>query len=125
MDLNLSGKIALLTAASRGLGKAIATELSREGAEVIICSRDEEKITSAAREIERATGNRVIPFVVNVKEANDIKHLFQHVKNQYDKLDVLLCNAGGPPGGSFESFDDPTATLKHSRPSSTTPTVTR
>lgn len=106
MDLNLSGKVALVTAASRGLGKAIAAELSREGAQVIICSRDEARIASAASEIEQETGNRVTPFVVNVSDRSDIQTLFQHINREYGKLDVLVCNAGGPPGGPFESFDD-------------------
>lgn len=106
MDLNLSGKVALVTAASRGLGKAIATELSQEGAIVIICSRDEAKITNTAREIQQETGNKVTPFVVNVKVASDIQNLFHHIKTQYGQLDVLVCNAGGPPSGSFEAFDD-------------------
>lgn len=106
MDLNLSGKVALVTAASRGLGYAIATELSREGAQVVMCSRDQDNIDKAASEIEAETGNRVTPFVVDVTQVSDIQALFGHISEKYGKLDILVCNAGGPPGGPFESFDD-------------------
>lgn len=106
MEFNLAGKVALVSAASRGLGKAIATELSREGAEVVICSRDKEKIERAAHDIEQETGHRVTPLAVDVSRMEDIQSLVAHIKQVHGKLDVLVCNAGGPPGGTFETFDD-------------------
>lgn len=106
MDLKLAGKVALVTAASRGIGKAIATELSREGARVIICSRDQSQIEKVAREMERETEEKVTPFVVDVSRLDDIQSLMTHVEKEYGQLDILVCNAGGPPGGPFEAFDD-------------------
>lgn len=106
MDLNFTGKVALVTAASRGIGKAIAAELSREGAQVVICSRNPDKLENTANEIERETAHRVTPLVVDVSRKDDIESMFQQVNETFGTLDVLVCNAGGPPGGPFESFDD-------------------
>lgn len=106
MELNLTGKVALVTAASRGIGKAIATELSREGARVVICSRDEERVETAAREIKKETGNLVTPLVGDVGRLSDIQSLMTHIKDEHGQLDVLVCNAGGPPGGPFDAFGD-------------------
>ncbi len=106
MDLRLAGKVALVTAASRGLGQAIAAELSREGADVVMCSRNKDNIERAAHDIAEETGGRVIPVTGDVSRLDDIQSVVSRVQQAYGKLDVLVCNAGGPPGGPFESFDD-------------------
>ncbi|WP_054950256.1 SDR family oxidoreductase [Numidum massiliense] len=106
MNATLSGKVALVTAASQGLGKAIAAELSRGGAHVYICSRQQEAIERTAREISAETGRAVTPLVADVSTASEITPLFDRIAQEHSHLDVLVCNAGGPPGGTFEMFDD-------------------
>ncbi len=106
MDLRLAGKVALVTAASRGLGQAMAAEFSREGADVVMCSRNKDNIERAAHDIAEETGGRVIPVTGDVSCLDDIQSVVNRVQQVYGKLDVLVCNAGGPPGGPFESFDD-------------------
>lgn len=106
MDFGLKGKIALVTAASRGLGRAIAEKLAEEGARVAICSRDGERIQQAAAEIADATGTDVVSFEADVSKSEDIERAVRETVSRWGKIDILLCNAGGPPGGKLESFDD-------------------
>ncbi len=106
MDLGLQGKVALVMAASKGLGRAVATELAREGASVVISSRDEEALARTAAEIADETGAAVEPRAADIMSAGDIKALFSHTADRFGGLDVLVNNAGGPPAGVFEDFDD-------------------
>ncbi|HUU46342.1 MAG TPA: SDR family oxidoreductase [Acidobacteriota bacterium] len=104
MDLGISGKVALVAAASRGLGYAVALRLSREGARVAICSRKEESVTRAAEEIARATGGDVLPLVADVSQGGAVKRLVATVTQQFGGLDILVTNAGGPPAGMAADF---------------------
>lgn len=106
MDLGLQGKVALVTAASKGLGKGVALALAREGCEVAIASRSEEQLGATAREIEQATG--IAPFFVatDVTKAADVDRLVQATLDRYGKIDILFNNAGGPPPGYFFDFTD-------------------
>ncbi|MGQ9843071.1 MAG: SDR family oxidoreductase [Spirochaetota bacterium] len=104
MDLNLNNKVAVVTAASKGLGKAVAHSLSHEGATVIICSRNESSIKKAAEEISLVTQNDVIPFVCDVTNTNDIEKLKGMVLQKFKKIDILFTNAGGPPAGFIHNF---------------------
>ena len=106
MELNLTGKVAFVSAASRGLGKAIATESSGGGANVVVCSGGEEQSVRTARNSGQGAGHRVTPLTGDVSRQDDIQSFVEHIKQAHGKLDVLVCNAGGPPGGEFESFDD-------------------
>ncbi len=106
MDLELTGKRAAVAAASRGLGKAVALALAREGASVAIASRDEAKIKAAASEIASATGARVTPIAADVRDEADVKRFIASAVESMGGLDVLVTNAGGPPPGTFEQFDD-------------------
>src|SRR5690606_5049602 len=99
VDFGLKGKIALVTAASRGLGRAIAEKLAEEGARVAICSRDGERIQQAAAEIADATGTDVVGFEADVSKSEDIERAVREAVSRWGKIDILLCNAGGPPGG--------------------------
>lgn len=96
----------LVTGASSGLGKASALALAREGARVIIASRNRDKLVAAKEEIEGATGRQVIPIVADVSEREAIEHLFAEVKKMTDQLYGLVCNAGGPPPGLFKSLGE-------------------
>lgn len=102
MDLGLKGRRALVCAASKGLGRAIATSLSAEGAVVAIASRSEAAITQAAREIEAQTGNRVLPFVADLGRSDDVERLVQAAQEAMGGIDILVNNFGGPPAGGLD-----------------------
>ena len=106
MDLGLEGKVALVMAASKGLGRAVATELAREGASVVISSRDEETLARTATEIAEETGAEVEPRAADITRAEDVRSLFSHATERFGGLDVLVNNTGGPPAGTFGDFDD-------------------
>lgn len=106
MDLNLTNKVAIVLAASKGLGRAIATALSAEGAKVIIGSRDEAEINKTAAEITAQTGNEVIAMPVDVSQGDELKAFIENAAAQYGRIDILLNNAGGPPFDKFENLDD-------------------
>jgi 3-oxoacyl-[acyl-carrier protein] reductase len=106
MDLKLSDKVAVVLAASKGLGKAIASSLSAEGAKVVIGSRDKEVLNKTADEIQKLTGNPVIAILVDVSDSNQIGNFIQKAADRFGRIDILVNNAGGPPFDKFENFDD-------------------
>jgi 3-oxoacyl-[acyl-carrier protein] reductase len=101
MDLGLAGKSAVVCAASRGLGRAIALGLAREGADVTICSRDEDRIREAAEAIAAETGANVRPVQADVSDPDDAKRVIAEARSRFGQVDILLTNAGGPPPGGF------------------------
>lgn len=101
MDLGISGKIALVTAASKGLGRGAAEALSADGCRVAICARTATSVNTAASEISSKTGNDVIGFVADMSRAGDIQILFENVRQKLGDPDIVVCNAGGPPTGNF------------------------
>ncbi len=103
MDLGLEGKVALVTAASRGLGKAAAAALSSAGARLSICSRTP-AIDSAAKEIRRATGGEAIAVRADLTKPDEIVSLVDQTMAHYGRIDVLIVNSGGPPPGDFLSL---------------------
>ena len=106
MDLGLRGKVALVVAASKGLGKAVAMELSREGAHVAIAARTEAELQAAAEEIRRVAGNRVLALPADVSVAAEIEALGRAVEAEYGRVDILVNNAGGPRPGTFSDMAD-------------------
>jgi 3-oxoacyl-[acyl-carrier protein] reductase len=106
MDLKLNNKVAIVLAASKGLGKAIATALSAEGAKVVIGSRDEEALNKTAAEIKQITGNNVVAITVDVSDAAQVTEFINKAAAAFGQIDILLNNAGGPPFDKFENFDD-------------------
>lgn len=106
MDLKLANKVAIVLAASKGLGKAIATTLSAEGAKVIICSRNENELKKTAEEIHKLTGNEVIAIPVDVADGAQLEHFIKNAGDSFGTVDILVNNAGGPPFDKFENFDD-------------------
>lgn len=106
MDLGLRGKVACVAAASSGLGKASALEMAREGARVAICARHEDRLRAAAEEIARETGADVLPVVADVTKREDAERFVQAAVDRWGRLDILVTNAGGPPSGKFEDFDE-------------------
>jgi 3-oxoacyl-[acyl-carrier protein] reductase len=106
MDLMLAGKIALITGASRGLGFATARYLAQEGATVVLNSRNSEKLSAAAHQIEQETHLSVLALPGDVTNPKTPDQLIDQIKQQFGALDILIANAGGPPPGPFDSFDD-------------------
>jgi 3-oxoacyl-[acyl-carrier protein] reductase len=106
MNFELNNKIAIVTAASQGLGKASAMALAQEGATVVIGSRRQKEIAEAAKEIHETTGATVVPMVVDVLKLEDIKRLISETKQQFGTIHVLVNNAGGPPTGTISSLTD-------------------
>ncbi len=107
MDLGLSGRVALVTAASRGLGLASAKALVADGASLLICARGPLRLDEAAREIRSATsGARVETMTLDVSASDAAAQLVGQVRDKFGRLDVLVNNAGGPPPGSFASVGD-------------------
>jgi 3-oxoacyl-[acyl-carrier protein] reductase len=104
MDLGIRGKVALVTAASRGLGRATAEELAAEGAAVVMCARGKEALASAAQAIRNATSAEILDVQADVSNAEDIKRLIESAMNRFNQIDILVTNAGGPPSGPFESL---------------------
>ena len=100
MDLELKGKVALVAAASRGLGKAVAMEFAREGASVVICSRTD-AVDKAAEEIRKVTEGKVLAVHCDVTKQSDIENLIKSTNEEYGQIDILFVNAGGPKPGVF------------------------
>jgi 3-oxoacyl-[acyl-carrier protein] reductase len=106
MDLQLDRKTVLVTAGSKGLGKASAIEFAREGANVVISSRNADHLKQAKEEIERLTGREALAVEADVNRTEDISRTIRAAADWTGRLDVLVTNAGGPPGGGFDQFDD-------------------
>jgi 3-oxoacyl-[acyl-carrier protein] reductase len=106
MDLELTGRVALVTAASKGLGRATATQLAAEGARVMISSRGAEQLARTAQEIADATGAQVEHCRADVSDGADLDRLLRETQERLGGVDVLVNNAGGPPPGGFDALDD-------------------
>ena len=106
MDMQLRGKVALVTASSKGLGKATAFALAREGANVAICSRNEAAIQATAQEIRAATGVDVVAVQADVTKPDNITRFVTSAAEHFGRIDILVTNAGGPQSGSFDMFSD-------------------
>lgn len=103
MDLGINRKIALVTAASRGLGRGCAEQLAAEKCRVAICARNAAEIQQAAQEIAAKTGAEVVGFAADMRKADDIRRLLEDVRQSLGNPDILVTNAGGPPPGTFAS----------------------
>jgi 3-oxoacyl-[acyl-carrier protein] reductase len=106
MDLKLKDKVAIVLAASKGLGKASALALSAEGAKVVISSRNADELKKTAAEIQQQTGNEVIAITADVSVAEQMTALIKKTAETFGRIDILLNNGGGPPFDKFEHFDD-------------------
>lgn len=107
MELGFNGKTALVIASSQGLGKAIAENFVREGANVMLASRDAGKLEKVQEELMKINKNVKISFMeTDVTNYEDIKALINQTVQTFGRIDVLVNNAGGPPAGSFESITD-------------------
>ncbi len=105
MDLGLHGTRVLVTAASQGLGTATAHRFSLEGAQVVICSRNLEKLQTTAAAINAESGNPVYTFAADMTDPTAVERVVTNAAESMGGLDILVTNAGGPPAGRFDDFD--------------------
>lgn len=108
MDLGLNDRVAFVAGASSGLGWAAAAELAREGCRVVLCSRDRDRITEAARQIEQEAGvvpERLLPVACDVTDEAAIEAAIGHATAHFGALHILVTNAAGPPSGRVDDFD--------------------
>jgi len=106
MDLGLRDKIAIVAASTKGLGKATAIALAGEGAEVVINGRHKQNIRDALDEINSRTGKTPLAVQCDLTQPEDVERLFDEAIKHYGTVHVLVANAGGPPAGSFDDFND-------------------
>ena len=104
---DMDGKVALVTAASRGLGRATALALARRGARVAICSRNPAAASSAATAIAKETGAETWSSAVDVSKRDEVSKFVGDAASRFGGVDVLVSNVGGPPAGDFGAFEDP------------------
>lgn len=103
MDLGLRGKVALVAASSKGLGRAIAEALAGEGAELVLCARDGKTLDGTCKAIEAKTSVKSLPVVANLTEESGVARVVEAALAAHGRVDVLVTNTGGPPAGPFES----------------------
>ena len=106
MDLGLSGKVAMVAGASRGLGFAVAKALAVEGATVSIASRQASSIQDAATRISAEVGRPALGAVVDMRQAADLQSWYDETVSRFGGVDLVFVNTGGPPAGTALSFDD-------------------
>jgi NAD(P)-dependent dehydrogenase (short-subunit alcohol dehydrogenase family) len=99
MDLELTGKVALVSGASKGIGKAVARQLAAEGATVAIAARTEETLRATATELAEQTGQRVLPVVADTGDEDSVRSMVEHAHGELGRLDILVNSAAVPGGG--------------------------
>jgi 3-oxoacyl-[acyl-carrier protein] reductase len=104
MDFGIKGKIALVTAASKGLGRGSALALAGEGCRLAICARTRADVEQTAADLAAQTKAEVVPFVADMSRADDIERLLAEVRGRLGDPDIVVCNAGGPPAGNFATI---------------------
>ena len=103
MELGLKGKIAFVAASSKGLGKAVAAELSREGAIVIINGRRKNSLEETQNDLSK-TGNEVFAVSGDLSNEKERRDVIDQILKRFGKIDILITNTGGPPSGNFSNF---------------------
>ena len=106
MDLGLKGKVAFVAGGSQGLGKAVAMEMAREGAKVVICGLDDPELPKAVEEIHGATGGEVIGVPADVTDSEQARNFIRKGVEHFGTVHILVNNAGGPPDRTFLEIDD-------------------
>lgn len=101
MDLKIEGRVALVCGSSSGLGRAIAQTLAQEGCRVALNARDEKRLQTAVDAVRRGSPGEVEGFRADVSIPADAETLVQRVRDRFGSVDIMVCNAGGPPAVSF------------------------
>jgi 3-oxoacyl-[acyl-carrier protein] reductase len=104
VDLGLRGKIALVSASSKGLGRAIAEELAAEGASLVMCARGEDALRTTAESIRKSTKAKVVEVAADVSQSDGIERVARTALDSFGRVDILVTNSGGPPSGAFDNF---------------------
>jgi 3-oxoacyl-[acyl-carrier protein] reductase len=104
MDFGLKNKVAFIAASSDGLGKSVALELAKEGAQLIICGRDSERLAAAKMEIEKAGNGTVQAIKGDLSVEEDVKNMISTALAKFGGINILVTNNGGPPAGKFEEL---------------------
>jgi 3-oxoacyl-[acyl-carrier protein] reductase len=102
MDLGIKGKIALVAAASKGLGRAVAEELAAEGATLVLCARGDAELQKTCAAIEAASGVPVLGIAADLATPAGVASVTAAALARFGRVDILVTNAGGPPAGTFE-----------------------
>ncbi len=103
MDLGLRGRVAIVAAASKGLGRAVAEELAREGAEIAICARTAADLEKAAAQIRSVGDREVFWKAVDVGKAEEVSRFVADVEERFGRVDICVTNTGGPPSKLFSA----------------------
>jgi 3-oxoacyl-[acyl-carrier protein] reductase len=106
MDLGIRGKAALVTAASKGMGKATAMGLAAEGVRILMCARTAADIKAAAEEVRATTGVEVVEMTADVTKKEDVERLVKRADEAFGGVDILVANSGGPPRGNLDEMTD-------------------
>ena len=106
MDLGLKDRVALIAGGSKGIGKASALALAREGANLAICARGRELLEQVAREIASETGREVLPIVADLTREEDAREFIRTAADHFSRLDILVNCAGSSPGGSLQNLEE-------------------
>jgi len=104
VDLGLRGKIALVAASSKGLGRAVAEELAAEGAHLVMCARGKDTLEQTAESIRQKAAVKVIAVAADVSDPNDAARVVKAAFDEFGRVDILVTNSGGPPSAPFESL---------------------
>ena len=105
MDLGLTGRVAIVAAASKGLGRAVAEELAREGAHVAICARTAEILATTAEQIQASAGREVFRRALDVTDSTAVADFVDAVEKRLGRIDICVTNSGGPPSKPFRDTD--------------------
>jgi NAD(P)-dependent dehydrogenase (short-subunit alcohol dehydrogenase family) len=106
LDLQLAGKVAVVTGASKGIGRAVAGDLAHEGADVVITARTAEPLEATAKEISAATGRTVVPMAGDMSVAADVQRCVDATLARFGRIDILVTCAGSSPGGLLEDLTE-------------------
>lgn len=106
MDFGLLNKGALVMASSKGLGKAVALELAKEGCNVVICGRNIDTLKNSSEEISSRSGRECFYVQGDITSENDRKRILSYSISKIESIDVLVTNSGGPKPGNFDDHDN-------------------
>jgi 3-oxoacyl-[acyl-carrier protein] reductase len=106
VNLGIKGRVALVTGSSKGIGKAIANALAAEGAKLVICARNQDRLIETAKQIEVSSGTKVLALQADLRNKDDIASMVNKTVEKFGSIDVLVNNTGGPPSGLFHETNE-------------------
>jgi 3-oxoacyl-[acyl-carrier protein] reductase len=104
VDLGIRGRVALIAASSKGLGRAIAEELAAEGVNLVLCARGDDALRETAKSIRQSTDVTVVDVAADVSLQSGLDRIAKTALDRFGRVDILVNNSGGPPSGPFESY---------------------